>query len=215
MSINKTKEQNFESYIEQILLEKSGWTKGDLTEWNKKTAIFPARFIDFIQSSQPRLYAQMEKLHGEELNEKIVTTLTKELNVKGTLHILRHGFKFYGKTFDMAFFKPAHGLNPEVVELYNKNQLTVTRQVPCHPSDNSTIDLLFSLNGLPVATCELKNPVTGQNWRHAVKQYKNDRDWRAPLFQFKKRAVVHFAVDPDEVYMTTRLNGDNTFFPAF
>jgi type I restriction enzyme R subunit len=92
MSINKTKEQNFESYVEQTLIEKSGWKKGDLTEWIKKTALFPARIIDFIQSSQPRLYAQMKKLHGEELNEKIITTLTKELNLRGTLHILRHGF---------------------------------------------------------------------------------------------------------------------------
>ena len=133
MSINKTKEQNFKSYVEQTLIEKSGWKKGDLTEWNKKTAIFPARIIDFIQSSQPRLYAQMEKLHGAELHEKIIVALKKSLSLKGTFHILRHGFKFYGKTFDMAFFKPAHGLNPEVVELYNKNLLTVTRQVSCHP----------------------------------------------------------------------------------
>ena len=129
---NQTSEQVFESYIEQTLLKKSGWKLGTNKEWNKKTALFPERIIDFIQSSQPRLYAQMEKLHGAELNEKIITTLTKELNVKGTLHILRHGFKFYGKTFDMAFFKPAHGLNPEVVELYNKHLLTVTRQVSYH-----------------------------------------------------------------------------------
>jgi type I restriction enzyme R subunit len=211
----QTTEQVFESYIEETLLQKSGWLQGTNSEWNKKHAIFPARIIDFIKTSQPKLYEQMVKLHGSELDEKIITTLIKELNLKGTLHILRHGFKFYGKTFDMAFFKPAHSLNPEVVELYNKNQLNVTRQVPCHPSDNSTIDLLFSINGLPVATCELKNPVTGQSWRHAVKQYKTDRDWRAPLFQFKKRAVVHFAVDPDEVYMTTRLNGDKSFFLPF
>ncbi len=212
---NQTSEQVFESYIEETLLQKSGWQQGTNSEWNKKHAIFPARIIDFIKTSQSRLYEQMVKLHGSELDEKIIAILIKELNLKGTLHILRHGFKFYGKTFDMAFFKPAHSLNPEVVDLYNKNQLNVTRQVPCHPSDNSTIDLLFSINGLPVATCELKNPVTGQSWRHAVKQYKTNRDWRAPLFQFKKRAVVHFAVDPDEVYMTTRLNGDKTFFLPF
>jgi len=211
----QTNEKTFEGYIEQTLLNKSGWQPGSNQEWDKKQAIFPNRIIHFIKDTQPRLYDQMYKLHGDELDEKILATLTKELNLKGTLHILRHGFKFYGKNFDMAYFKPAHGLNPEVIELYNKNQLNVTRQVPCHPADNSTIDMLFSLNGLPVATCELKNPTTGQTWEHAIKQYKNDRDWRAPLFQFKKRAVVHFAVDPDEVYMTTRLSGDNTHFLPF
>ncbi|MCF8234040.1 MAG: DEAD/DEAH box helicase family protein [Bacteroidales bacterium] len=213
--MKKHTEKTFESYIEETIVNQSGWQQGTVGEWDQKNALFPARVIDFLQTTQPRTYEKMQKLHGTELNEKLIQTLIKELNLKGILHILRHGFKFYGKTFDMAYFKPAHGLNPEIIKLYNQNQLTVTRQVPCHPGDGSTIDLLFSINGLPVATCEIKNPVTGQNWRHAVKQYKTDRDWRAPLFQFKKRAVVHFAVDPDEVHMTTRLNGDKTRFLPF
>ncbi len=211
----QTTEYAFESYVEETLLKKSGWRKGTNSEWDKKNALFPARILDFIKSTQESLYNRMLELHGEELNEKIIDALIKELNLKGTLHVLRHGFKFYGKRFRMAYFKPAHGLNPEIVKLYNKNQLTVTRQVPCHPNDNSTMDLLFSINGLPVATCELKNPATGQTWRNAVKQYKQDRDPRAPLFQFKKRAVVHFAVDPDEVYMTTHLQGEKTSFLPF
>ena len=109
---------------------------------------------------------------------------------------------------------PPTALNYEVLELFGKNRLTVTRQVPCHPGDNRTVDMVLAVNGLPVATCELKNPGTGQNWRHAVRQYKEDRDPRAPLFEFKKRALVHFAADPDEVHMTTRLAGEKTLFPA-
>ncbi|MGK2926509.1 MAG: type I restriction endonuclease subunit R, partial [Lysobacterales bacterium] len=135
--------------------------------------------------------------------------------LKGALHVLRHGFKFYGKTFRLAYFKPAHGLNDEVLALYDKNQLTITRQVPCHPGKHDTVDLLFAVNGLPVATCELKNPGTGQNWRHAVRQYQQDRDPRAPLFGFKARALVHFAADPDEVHMATRLRGGDTVFLPF
>ena len=77
------------------------------------------------------------------------------------------------------------------------------------------MDLLFAVNGLPVATCELKNPGTGQSWRHAVRQYQKDRDPRAPLFGFKTRALVHFAADPDEVHMATRLRGDSTLFLPF
>jgi ribosomal protein L7/L12 len=92
------------------------------------------------------------------LESLLITTLAKELDAKGSLHVLRHGFKFYGKTFRMAFFRPAHGANYEVLEQYAKNALTVTRQVPCHPGDNRTIDMLLAVNGMPVATIELKNP---------------------------------------------------------
>jgi len=112
----------------------------------------------------------------------------------------------------LAYFKPAHGANYEVLELFGKNRLTVTRQAPCHPTDNRTLDMALAVNGLPVTTIELKNPGTGQNWRHAVRQFKEDRDARAPLFEFKKRALVHFAADPDEVHMTTRLAGEKTHF---
>jgi type I restriction enzyme R subunit len=105
-----------------------------------------------------------------------------------------------------------------VLAQYGKNRLTVMRQVPCHPGDNRTLDMVLAINGLPVATIELKNPGTGQNWKHACRQYREDRedrDPRAPLFDFKKRALVHFAADPDEVHMTTRLASDKTYFLLF
>jgi len=208
----QTTERAFETYVESILLEKSGWARGDLSEWDADKALFPAAVTHFLQDTQPRLWEQMRALHGAGLEALVVATLVKELDLKGALHVLRHGFKFYGKVFRMAHFKPAHGLNAEVLDLYGKNRLTVTRQVPCHPGRRDTVDMLFALNGLPVATCELKNPGTGQTWRDAVRQYKQDRDPRAPLFAFKKRALVHFAADPDEVRMTTRLKGEDTFF---
>lgn len=212
---NATSETAFEEYIEHVLLNQSGWRQGTNKDWDKERAIFAPEAIAFIKDTQPTLWEQMVKLHGAELEGKLILALCKELDLKGTLHVLRHGFKFYGKIFRLAYFRPAHGLNPDVLELYAKNRLTVTRQVPCHPADNSTMDLVFAVNGLPVATCELKNPNTHQTWRDAVRQYKQDRDPRAPLFSFKKRALVHFAADPDEVHMTTRLLGDNTYFLPF
>lgn len=210
-----TSEMAFEKYIEYVLLNKSGWCQGTNKDWDKERAIFASEAIDFIRETQPALWEQMIKLHGTELDGKLALALCKELDLKGTLHVLRHGFKFYGKIFKLAYFCPAHGLNPDVQELYAKNRLTVTRQVPCHPADNSTMDLVLSVNGLPVATCELKNPNTHQTWRDAVRQYKQDRDPRVPLFSFQKRALVHFAVDPNEVHMSTRLLGDKTFFLPF
>jgi type I restriction enzyme R subunit len=212
---SQTKENAFETYVETILLNTARWHAGNVSEWDVDRALFAPVILSFIQNTQLALWEQMRALHGSGLDSLLINTLVKELDLKGTLHCLRHGFKFYGKTFRLAYFKPAHGLNQEILELFAKNQLTVTRQVPCHPDKHYTVDLLFAVNGLPVATCELKNPGTGQSWRSARTQYQQDRDPRAPLFQFKARALVHFAADPDEVHMTTRLRKESTHFLPF
>ena len=209
-----TTEKAFEAYVEETL-SKKGWLSVSNEYWDKKRAIFPSLVFNFIQVTQLDLYTQMVKLHGAELDAKLIEALIKERDSKGTLHVLRHGFKFYGKTFHLAYFKPAHGLNAETLELYAKNNIGITRQIPCHPQDGSTVDIVLSMNGLPLATIELKNPVSGQTWKHAVHQYKADRDARAPLFQFKKGAIVFFAADPDEIHMCTRLNGNKSFFLPF
>jgi type I restriction enzyme, R subunit len=211
----QTTEGAFEAYVHTILRERAGWDPGANAEWDVDRALFPARVVAFIRATQPKLWAEMEALHGAGLEHLLLNGLVKELELKGTLHILRHGFRFYGKTFRLAYFKPAHEMNAEVLALYAENVLTVTRQVPCHPSKHDTVDLLFAVNGVPVATCELKNPGTGQSWRNAVKQYQEHRDPRAPLFGFKTRALVHFAADPDEIHMTTRLRKETTHFLPF
>jgi len=213
--MSQTTEKAFESYVEEILLSQSGWYPVDVSGWDKEQALFPSQIVAFLQDSQPKLWKEMEALHGAGLESMLLAALGKELDGKGSLHVIRHGFKFYGKLFRLAYFKPAHGANYEMLELFGKNRLAVTRQVPCHPGDTRTIDMVLALNGLPVATIELKNPWTGQNWTHAVKQYREDRDPNAPLFEFKKRALVHFAADPNEVHMTTRLAGAKTHFLPF
>ena len=212
---DQTKEYAFETRVEEMLLGEAGWHRGDLAEWDVERALFPARALAFIAETQPKLWTDMRTLHGSGLEILLTDALAKELDLKGSLHVLRHGFKFFGRTFRLAYFKPAHGLNDEILRLYAQNRLTLTRQAPCHPGKGDTVDLLFAINGLPVATCELKNPATGQNWRHAVQQYRQDRDPRAPLFAFKRRALVHFAADPDEVHMTTRLARTGTHFLPF
>lgn len=215
MSTGITSETAFEAYLEEVLLGQSGWHPLPKSGWDKANAFFPDAVVDFIARTQPAPWQQMEKLHGAALRDKLLEALLKELDVKGTLHVLRHGFKFYGKTFRTAYFRPAHGLNPEVLALYAQNRLSVSRQIPCHPNDGSEMDLTFCLNGLPVATCELKNAATGQTWRDAVHQYRTGRDPRAPLFSYGKRALVHFAADTEEVHMATKLAGEKTFFLPF
>ncbi|MFN7536194.1 MAG: type I restriction endonuclease subunit R [Burkholderiales bacterium] len=212
--MSTTTEKAFETYLAQMLTE-GGWLPGTNAEWDKERALFPARVFAFIEATQPKLWADMAAQHGSNLQTMLLDALGKELDIKGSLHVLRHGFKFYGKLFRLAYFKPAHTLSPDVLELYAQNQLTVTRQVPCHPGDHSSTDMVLAVNGLPVATIELKNPGTHQTWRHAIQQYQTDRDPRVPLFDFKKRALVHFAADPDEVWMTTRLAKEKTFFLPF
>jgi len=213
--VSQTTEHAFESYVQTILLERAGWVAGDRDEWDVQRALFPARVFAFLRETQPQLWAAMETLHGAGLDAMLLDGLVKELELKGSLHVLRHGFKFYGKTFRLAYFRPAHGLNEELLARYGRNQLTLTRQVRCHPLRGDTVDLLFAVNGVPVATCELKNPGTGQTWEHATEQYAADRDPRTPLFAFGARALVHFAADPEQVHMTTRLQGGATRFLPF
>jgi len=211
----QTKEANFEDNIENSLLKQSGYVSVDVAGWDKEVALFPNRICAFIERTQPTLWESMQQLHGENLQSMLVAGLVKELRLKGTLHVLRKGFKFYGKTFRLAYFKPSHNLSPDILKLYEKNELGITRQVNSNPKGTQPVDMLISLNGLPIATLELKNQNTGQNYKNAIKQYREDRDPSFPLFEFQKRSLVHFAVDTDDVYMTTRLQREKTFFLPF
>jgi type I restriction enzyme R subunit len=129
--------------------------------------------------------------------------------------VIRHGFKFYGKKIRCAYFQPAHALNDETLAQYRRNRLVVTRQVNFSPDTQQSIDMLLSFNGIPVATVELKNHLTGQSFRNSIHQYKTDRDPKVKLFAFKKRALVHFALDAEVAFMTTRLARAKTRFLPF
>lgn len=206
-------EQSFESYIESVMQD--GWTSVANTAFDVGNALFAEQTIDFIKQSQPTLWAELAKLNGDLLPGQIIKALVKERNLKGTLHILRHGFKFQGNTLKLAYYRPAHSLSKEAEALYQCNTFQVCRQVFYHPDKQQSIDMVLAINGIPVATLELKNPGTGQNVKHAIKQYQNDRDPSAPLLSFKTGALVHFAVDTDEVYMTTHLMKQKTSFLPF
>ena len=208
-------EKGFERAIEDHLLA-HGYEKGDPAAFHAGLALDPTTLVRFLKESQPKEWAKLSSLYGSEVEERVVQTIGQNLDGRGTLDCLRHGITDRGVKLRLAFFEPATGMNPETMALYGKNILTVARQV--HFSERKpalSVDVLLSLNGLPVATAELKNPFTGQNVEHARKQYRTDRDPSEPLFQFKKRALVHFAVDPDEVSMTTRLAGKDTNFLPF
>ncbi|MBS0556674.1 MAG: type I restriction endonuclease subunit R [Proteobacteria bacterium] len=216
-------ERDFEIAIEQELIEHGGYAKRKPADFDENTALFPDDVIGFLKDSQSERWSQLEALLGERTQATVLENLTSELRDKGTLHVLRNGFKCYGKTLRLAYFRPNSGLNTETAALYAKNRLTITRQVaftsvlkrPDGKHRRCVIDVTLAVNGLPVVTVELKNHLTGQCAEDAIKQYRRDRDGRDLLFVFKQRALVHFAVDPDEAWMATRLNGAETLFLPF
>lgn len=209
------KEIAFEDAIEAHLLA-NGWQKGRLEDYDAVRALDTAQLFAFVRETQPKEWERLVRLRaGDEATarEKLLDRLTSEIDARGTFDVLRRGIVDLGVSFALAYFRPAHGLTPELQRLYDANRLTVIRQLPYQPETREPLDLVLLINGLPVATSELKNPLTGQNIEDAVKQYREDRDPRATLLS--RRAVVHFAVDPDEVRMTTRLAGKATRFIPF
>jgi type I restriction enzyme R subunit len=210
------KEIAFENAIEHHLLD-NGYIKASSETFDRQICIDPCTVLTFIQRTQPAEWDYLKNLQKDQVEQVLLKDLCKALDSshEGCLSVLRHGFKCFGKLFRVAYFKPASGLNPETIRLYNENILTITRQLKYSPKYEKSIDVVLSLNGLPLVTMELKNPMTGQTWRDAKHQYQNDRDPNDVLFQFHKRTLVHFAVDTDEVYMTTQLKGKSTYFLPF
>ncbi|MBI3650180.1 MAG: type I restriction endonuclease subunit R [Acidobacteria bacterium] len=212
--MNRTSEGAFETVIEAHLLA-NGYVTIDRKGFDRERAIFPAVILDFIRATQPKEWAKLETLHGARTSDQILNDLCKWMDANGSLATLRHGFKCYGRTLRVAFFKAAHALNPELEARYAANQLGITRQLHFSTRSEQSLDFTFSLNGIPIATAELKNPLTGQTVEDARRQYQQDRDPREPIFEFKRRTLVHFAVDTEAVLMTTRLAGTATYFLPF
>ena len=191
------------------------------SDWrfDREYAMDTQTFQEFLSETQPKEVAKVERQYGEQWSEKVLKRLAQVIDDKGLLHVLRHGFRMApGANFQLVYFKPANDLNHEAVEDYRLNRFRVTRQLRFGtlPSDrNDSLDVVAMVNGFPLVTIELKNPLTGQTGVDAIMQYQRDRDPRELIFKPDMRSLVHFAVDPDEVYMTTMLKGSDTFFLPF
>jgi type I restriction enzyme, R subunit len=212
--MNPVCEAAFESAIEDHLLQ-SGWVRVAREGFDAARAIFPETVLEFIRETQPAEWAKLEALHGARTGEQVLNDLCKWMDANGSLATLRHGFKCYGRTLRAAYFKAAHEMNPELEARYAANRVGLTRQLHFSERTEQSLDLTISLNGIPVATVELKNPLTGQTVKAAIGQYQRDRDPREPIFEFKRRTLVHFAADTEAVFMTTRLAGSATHFLPF
>jgi type I restriction enzyme R subunit len=180
-----TSEKTFETAIIETLIEMGGYTQGNPQDYSPELGMFKTGVIQFIQETQPKQWEKLAKIHGAEIETKFIQRLYKEMDLRGSLDVIRNGITDYGIKFKLAYFKPESGLNPDTITLYNQNRLTITRQVYFSSKTKQSIDLVLSLNGLPVATLELKNQFTGQNTENAKKQYNTTRDNKELLFTFK------------------------------
>lgn len=206
-------------------MEASGWRVlthlKNATSYDRALALFGEDLLGFVQETQPAEWAKFKRWHNGKSEEMFLKRVAKQLDTHGTLHLLRHGFKDVDAKFNLCQFRPAHKKNPKLLEAYGKNRLTVIRQLHYSLNNENSIDLVLFVNGLPVATSELKTDLT-QSVHDAVNQYKKDRQPKdpktkefEPLLQFKTRALVHFAVSTDLVFMATKLAGDDTYFLPF
>lgn len=214
-----TKESHFEEHITRYLTrdivgEFKDFIQQDSSVYDKDLCLIPADLIAFIKDTQPKKYKALQAQYGEQVDEKIIYRVSQELSHKKTLSVLREKVADRGQKLDLVYFKPNNDKSPEHQEWYDKNRLTVIRQLRYSNNNGNSIDLVLFVNGLPVVTLELKNALTGQYLLHAVKQYMEDRDPQEKLFEFK-RCLVHFAISTEKVSMCTRLEGKKTFFLPF
>ena len=210
------KEKRFEQDIETFLLsEKGGYIsrKGNAHDLNK--CMDMDVLCRFIEKTQPKAWAKYTKYYGENASEKLYHRLEKCISERGLINVLRNGIEDLGIRLKICYFKPETSLNADNVEHYNANILTCARQFRYSPNHNNTIDMVLSVNGIPVVALELKNQLTGQDYHCAIKQYKNDRSSKEFCFRLDHRFLVYFAVDLYEVWMTTQLKDGNTYFMPF
>ena len=192
--------------------QSAGYVRGNASDYNAEFAVDEAKFWQFLEGSQADELAKLT--YKPDYKRQILERLHRKLKKDGILTILKKGLDVDNAHFDLLYRLPYNDLNPEVQRKFDSNIFSVTRQIYFSSSDQKSVDMVLFLNGLPLVTLELKNPWTGQNVNHARKQYCEDRDPKETLFQFR-RCLVHFAVDPDEVWMTTKLAGKSTYFLPF
>lgn len=212
--ITNTKENGFETLIVDHLVHAHGYEPGQSSDYNKEYALDEARLWRFLRATQPQ---KLDALHIEELpleKKKFLTRLRDDLGKQGVVKLLREGFKYIHLHFDLYYPMPTPQ-NLKAVELYTQNIFSVTRQLNYSTAyPKLALDFAIFINGLAIATFELKNLLTKQSVEDAVHQYRTDRDPKELIFNFK-RCMVHFAVDDTEVRMCTRLSGKSSWFLPF
>ncbi len=191
-----------------------GYRKRAAADYDRALCLVPRDVVDFILATQPKEWEKLKQHHGAAVKEQFLKRLAREIERRGALDVLRQGVKDSGCAFRLAYFRPSSGLNEALQRLHAANLFSVVRQLHYSEKNEKSLDLVLVLNGVPIFTAELKNPLTGQTVQDATRQYMTDRDPREPLLAYG-RCLAHFAVDPDLVYVATHLDGPRTRFLPF
>ncbi|MAT73286.1 MAG: restriction endonuclease subunit R [Planctomycetaceae bacterium] len=222
-----SREQPFQQEIvDAMCAVDGGWKTGPASGYDRERALYSQDLIDYFQEAHPDQWERFARQHPREPEQALLNATVRELDKKGALHVLRHGFKVPAARVSLCSFKPDHGMNPEAEAGYRANRLRVVQEVSYSPHHrqgeyNPRLDLVLFVNGIPTATLELKSEFQ-QSVERAKRQYRRDRPPKdpktrrpEPLLTFGRGALVHFAVSQFEVAMTTRLAGNQTFFLPF
>jgi len=210
---------HYESTLEKLICEHlgaNGWLLGTTTNYSRDLGLDLTEILAFVKATQADAWHRLITMHGSETAavSKFSRRLASELTERGVIDVLRKGVKDLGVKITLAYFAPAHELTESLGTLYASNRLTVTRQVKMSETSlDDSIDLVFFVNGIPVATAELKSQTAGQNVKDAIHQYRYDRKPSDLIFRY--RSLINFAVDEDDVFMTTKLQGASTIFQPF
>ncbi|MDD6841750.1 MAG: DEAD/DEAH box helicase family protein [Spirochaetales bacterium] len=207
-------EKDYQRYIIDRLVE-SGYEERPATEFDRLHALNPNALMAFLEATQQDTLTSLRKVYKDKTQETILSAIsTAETSKSGSrLEILKHGLSIGHHHIDLMYDKPASGLNKELVKRYQKNIFTVTEEV--WASDKERVDLILFLNGIAVMAFELKCNTAGQNYGNAIKQWRTERSPKTRLFLWKAGVLVCFAMDLEQVHMTTRLSGTDTFFLPF
>lgn len=215
MNEQDLKERNFEADIERWLINEGGYTKGDQKTYDKERAIDMATLTKFIEQTQPKQWDRYQRKYGSNAESRLYQVFQEHVVRYGLIWVLRNGIDDLGIKLKVCYFRPASELNDELMEKYRQNILQETRQFAYSTQNHNTIDMVLSLNGIPVVALELKNQLTGQNVEDSRHQWKNDRDPAEMLFHFNTRILAYFGVDLYEAIMATELKKDKTYFMPF
>lgn len=230
----QTKEKNLEEDIEAFLCSPAGgflkcadkhsllyvedgtyqMVGGGYME-HRDRALDAATLVNFIQTTQPKAWERFERMCNSDSTAKFAKVFNDAVDRLGMVAVLKHGFKHRGIPFKVVFFKPESGLNESAADRYSKNVCRCIRQFHFAETGNQTIDMVLDVNGIPLVGIELKDQFTGQDVENAMRQWREDRDPRCRCLKFNTRMVAFFAVDLENVYMTTKLEGAKTFFLPF
>ena len=191
-----------------------GYRKRRPEDYDRGLCLLPTDVVDFLLATRPKEWEKLRQHHGADIKPRFLGYLSREIARRGALDVLRNGVKDSGCKFRLAYFRPASGLNEELQRLHAANLFAVVRQLRFSEQGEQSLDLVLFLNGIPIFTAELKNPLNGQDVEDAIRQYRTDRDPREPLLAYG-RCLAHFAVDPEQVFVTTALAGPKTRFLPF